>query len=70
MVMAKKLLMDIQECSSIILHTLPLLHACLCINVHEDLQEDLIHQENVNLECITLIAKIYPIQAFMSQLDI
>ena len=62
--------MDIKVHSLTILHTLLLLHLYICICVSEDLQETLIHQGIIDFDCITLIAKSYSIQAFLSQLEV
>ena len=56
MVRANKLLIDIKK-NSTILHTLHLFDLNIGIDVHEDHQENLIHQGIVDLECITLLTE-------------
>ena len=51
---AKTLLMDIKEQSLTMLHTLLLCHINICVYVHGDLCENLIHQNFVDLECSSL----------------
>ena len=67
MARAERLLMDIKGHSLTILHTLSLLHVNICIHVHEDIQDNLIHQGIVDL---TLIAEIDSISALLSHLEV
>ena len=69
MVRAKKILVDVKVHCLTVRHTLPLFHVNICIHVNEFLQENLIHQCNVNLLYVTLIAMIDFIQ-FLSQLKV
>ena len=45
-------------------------HVDKCIHVHEYLQENLIHQGIVDLECILLVVKINSVQAFLIQVKV
>ena len=66
MVRAEKTLVDIKEQSSTILHAQLLFQVDKCIYVHEHLQENMIHQGIVDLECIMVDS----IQALLIHLEV
>ena len=55
MVRATKMLADVKEHCSTILHGFSLFHIDISTHVFEHLRENLIHHCIVNLECITLV---------------
>ena len=69
-VRAKKFFKDFQEHSLISLHTIPLFHIYICIHVNEYLQEDVIHQGIVNLECIALAINIICFKPVLRLLEV
>ena len=62
MVRAKKLLVDVKKQSSFIVHPFSLFYIDISICVHEHVREDLIHQCIVDLEFITLMVQVCPVQ--------
>ena len=62
MIRAKKMLVDVKEHSLTVLHGSSLFHIDKFIHVNKYLGEYLIHHCVVNLECISLVVNIDPIQ--------
>ena len=66
----KKLLMDANEYCLIILCLVSLFHIDISICVCDHLSEYLIHQGIVDLECITLVVKVDPVQQVLTKLEV
>ena len=70
MVRAEKLLMDVEKHCWTALHTFPLFHVDIRVHVCEHLQEDLIHQDIVDIECINLVFEASSIKAVLTQPEV
>ena len=70
MVRAEEPLMETKVHSLTILGTLSLFHRYICICVHENFQENVIHQATVYLECITLPTGICCVKAILSLVEV
>ena len=69
MVRAEKLLMDVEKHCWTALHTFPLFHVDIRVHVCEHLQEDLIHQDIVDLD-VSLVVKVSSIKAVLIHLEV
>ena len=67
MVRAKKMLVDIEEHCLTLLCTFSLFQVNICIDIHEHLSKNLIHQ---GIVCITMVVMINPVQQFLIQVKV